>query len=490
MKKNRDGLCQSPNEIIFDFEEKYDPFKYKIEGFCIWPILRFAIYENLKINTYNYLPRFSRSIKKSQIIRHIVLNLPKEIWKLLNLRRKNKDFIIVTFYDSLKDMENGHYINIYFDYFKDLSGRAIYWYNDITGDRLKNYHSDYIDGYIVLLARVIYGEYRVKFYLDYINGLYSDFKHYLKENNVEKNFTLDVKKWYRLIRYFLSSKLIFSLFIKVIRPKLIFIENSYGQEGFIAAAKKCDIPIFEVQHGLIGRGHVGYAYGGIALKYKKNVPLPNKIITFGKYFSELLQEKEFWGPEDVPAVGFPRLEYFIKKLKNSHRKDSQLSLLISSQWTVIDKIIAFLRPIIDLIDKDVLITIKPHPLESAEQTDRYKELGRVIKILDKNIELYQALTNSDIHCGVHSTTLFESVAFGIPTIILNIPGCEEVYTLVENGSAKLASSPDELCNILNSVVSDKIFYSEWKRTTVINRGYFFESDPDQKLEQLLSSVLY
>ena len=110
---------------------------------------------------------------------------------------------------------------------------------------------------------------------------------------------------------------------------------------------------------------------------------------------------------------------------------------------------------------------------------------KLVEILDKDIDFYEALSTCNIHCAVFSTTLFESIGMGIPTLILGLPGSEHISAIVEYECAKIAKTPEEFIRILQRSKIDIQFLKQWEKDTISNQSFFWEPEPSRKIQRLM-----
>ena len=60
----------------------------------------------------------------------------------------------------------------------------------------------------------------------------------------------------------------------------------------------------------------------------------------------------------------------------------------------------------------------------------------------------ELLSAADAHVSISSACHYESLGIGVPTIVLPLPGHEQVLPLVDAGHAALAATPAELVRLL------------------------------------------
>lgn len=72
-----------------------------------------------------------------------------------------------------------------------------------------------------------------------------------------------------------------------------------------------------------------------------------------------------------------------------------------------------------------------------------------LRISPTTEEFYTLLAGADVQIGVGSTGLFEGMALGARTIVLNLFGAERMEAVLASGEAVLAHSGEEIAALLN-----------------------------------------
>ena len=479
------------HDIILEFERQCNPFKYQIQDFCIWPLFRFLTYEHLKINSNSYNKRemISRADKTSTFIK--VFFYLKDIINFFRLCKHEKyELLGITEDNRLRERINNIYLNYVFDYFDPPLENILYLYNTrMCENRLKHYPKPFISERILYSGSIFYFlEHKED--INALEKLYKDFLGFLEKYDYKYYYTISFREWRKILKKFLIKMTAAKIIFKILSPKIILIECSYGKEWAVAAAKSLKIPIWELQHGIIHNTHMAYLYDkDSAQKYKHQLPLPDKILTFGDYFSQILTERNFWNREDVPAIGLAKFEYIRKKFTYRLPQNSgTIAILLSSQWILAEKLISFIKETIPHLPTNTFFLVKTHPRESKNQIKKYEMLGDKVTVIKETHDFYEAVSNCHIHCAVFSTTLFESIGLGIPTIILNLPGVENVSILIEKGYAKFASTPLEFIDIIKNCENQNNYLKEWHTKTLQAQTHLWETGVGEKLRQLINSI--
>ena len=109
--------------------------------------------------------------------------------------------------------------------------------------------------------------------------------------NISSDLVLSVVKesiqeiWRKILVQIKASEIL----LRDLDPQIVMTITSYdsGPRAICLAARRRDIPVIELQHGLISRSHVGYAYF-LPKDYRGELPLPNKILVYSEVFKEAI----------------------------------------------------------------------------------------------------------------------------------------------------------------------------------------------------------
>ena len=229
--------------------------------------------------------------------------------------------------------------------------------------------------------------------------------------------------------------------LKHVDPKLVVLTVSYDRETFIEACKQQNIPVVELQHGVIYPNHLGYAYPGPRSKET----FPDYLLTFGEFWTDVV---EFPIPDDhIIPVGYPYLEQSADKYDHVETKDQ---LLFISQGAIGEQLSKFAVAVDQHPDINHEIVYKLHPGEYDRWQAEYPWLVDVdFNVIDQSEpELYRLFAESQGQIGVYSTAVYEGLQFGLETYLYECPGEEILQPLINNGTATLIRSADQLASAL------------------------------------------
>ena len=257
------------------------------------------------------------------------------------------------------------------------------------------------------------------------------------------NFQYDYKKYIEL----LQKK----------SPKLVFLVVAYENKALVAACKKMNIEIIELQHGTISPYHLGYSYPENTRKFNNEIKeieyFPDKILSFGDYWKNACPF-----PIDVKniiSMGFPYFEENSKtymkiagdKISEDGKdgKTQEKQILFISQG-VIGKYLSKLayETTSNINDsQNFKFIYKLHPGEYGTWKENYDYLTRAVDefnnftVIDKSEPpLYELFAESHYQIGAFSTAIYEGLAFNCKTFIIDVPGVEYLDDLIDKDIVK------------------------------------------------------
>ncbi len=484
---NATHSSQRARDLILRFESECDPFKYRVREFCIWPLFRFKVWEHIKINLDGLTPARSSQLPRARFARvGAVYAMFEELLRLrvLKMRRSTFDVVALTSMGRLREKIGGSYRNLYLDYFEPPLGNALQIFVDSRGDRRPTSGACVFVSARTVWPRVVLASTRTTKGTAEITALRSDLTAFLESAGCAEAMRFSPSFWRLELAHFVARIDSFIDIFRATRPKVVVMECHYDKMWAIAAAKGLNIPVLELQHGTIYDGHMAYTYDpSSCARYRERMPLPDRILTFGRYYSEILNKRGFWNSSQVKEVGFPKMEYHQATFEyRTPGAGEKLRVLISSQWIMADKLISFLQEAIRQIPQNVVLNLKPHPGE--QDTSAYQRIDGV-GILGATDDFYELLGSHHIHCSVFSTTLLESVGLGVPTMIIGLPGSDNALPMTERGYCKVANSPDEFAAVLGEAANDTAALADWERNTKRNLSYFWEPNASANIHQAI-----
>lgn len=273
----------------------------------------------------------------------------------------------------------------------------------------------------------------------------------------------DVSKIRHIYRRILAGQRVYTLLIKVFKPKVIFVVCYYSNFEIIRAANKCDIPVVELQHGLVSEGHRAYYFK----EEQPNIFMPDYFLSYGSYSSDLVVKGKVVQPENILNYGFSFLEEVSKNLTLSKElkvlKDRfTTTICITGQLEVTDTDLVAMISDVSSSFPDICFIFKPRFLNRGVQ---FIEKPNFIRT--ERMNTYELLKYCDFHLTVYSTCALECLALGTPNISIDI---KNYYTnflrkmLGDNPYNYVANNKGELLDVLRTLESKKVDEDKVKKS--------------------------
>ena len=431
--------------ILWEVEKKYDLMELRINGVNVWPNIRMNLYYDItrKCGIFEEAHRNKVKYNKLKRVFYIIKN------SIMNNPFKgdyNKELLI--FDHRRKVLIQDNYIDIYTDnIIKEMEEESV----DIIEKDYNGIHHLKSEGnrryedslYLYCIWDKIFRN--VKLLKKDIDLLYSIEKEFRVKLNIEIDLIKMVKNF--LVTY--NSKVeYYDRLIKKRRPKAIIVLVGYYRTHLILAAKLNRVKVIELQHGVISKYHLGYSYPD----YNKKIEcFPDYLLTFGEYWKNVATmpiEKKY-----IIPYGFPYFNKSMEKFENTEVVENQVIFISQG---VIGRELSKICLEYAKNNPDKKIIYKLHPGEYADWKEKYDELvlaqqGYGVEVItSSNKNLYEYFAESPYVVGVFSTAIYEALAFGCKTILVNLPGIEYMSDLIENNVAKLINNANELCEVIQN----------------------------------------
>jgi len=427
---------------VIDMEEKHDLLRFQVDGWCVWPLLRFSVGEHLR-----NLKITRKKVKKNYL--DLIRLTIRDIAIILTLKKENLVFRV---HDSnLSEKRGDVYVDIFFD---DLISEMDGWFkielltNPAFSKARKNawFKSNMTSSAFLVASRLLSLYHYPSDVVRAAEGVSSALCKYDDLKNFDKNSII------RVFSDFYWAKRVYDWFFKRTRPDKLLMVTSYCDHAIVAAAKSVGVKVIEFQHGLITPWHAGYSWSTYANYYRESMPIPDKIFLYGEYWRQNLLINGFWKVEELPVVGSLRMDYH--RHRNVSKPQNVIRLLLTSQNLDVENVLSFMVHFLRECCKqlpNVELYVKLHPGESDK--DVYKKklcFFPNVKIVasPEPPSTFDILLTSHLHLSIASTCHYEALALGVPTIILPFSGHESVLSLTQTGYAYLARTPQELIEVV------------------------------------------
>ncbi|MGM0597068.1 MAG: sialyltransferase [Myxococcota bacterium] len=427
-------------ENFFEMENKYDLLNQEFDQVKVWQLLRMILYYKVALKTGTFTKPHAEKIAVKDIIKSFFFFFYAS---LKNPLQGNYQKDILVFDHSRKVMVDDEYVDIYTKYLlEELNPESYDVYESYyLGQHLskKSHNRKYLD--VLSVFSYLYSK------LGRVN-ISQNQKNLIKklEKEFKQRFGVELHLQPLFEEEILNFKFgfrFYDLLLKKRKPKKIYLVVSYSfyKRPLIAAAKKNGIPTIELQHGTISPYHLGYNFpGSKELDY-----FPDYFHSFGDYWTNIVNMP--LPPENIINRGFAHFRAQKNKFGRLNKNSRQV--LLVSQGAIGRQLSTFAYEAA-LIMPDYQFVHKLHPEEYSIWQSDYPALVKASElpnftVIDHNKNnLYEYFSESSTLIGVFSTALYEGLAFGCNTFVVDLPGVEYMDLLVEKGIVTKVNRAKEL----------------------------------------------
>jgi hypothetical protein len=308
----------------------------------------------------------------------------------------------------------------------------------------------------------------------------------------------------RRLARFEGTRKIFRMLFKSRNVKALLLIDSNSRFGQIAAAKEMRIPIIELQHGAMGAQNVQYQWHSSLAPWKALMPIPDKILVFGKLWKDMLVEGGFWTDTEIIAAGSARMDWFRASVfkKEASKNNEVLRILYTTQWKLQKQAVKFWGRFLEIAEKELpfeyKLVVKPHQSEHRPESVYQVLLNRFgdrCMISSKSSSTFEEILKADINVSYASSVLLESVGLGIPSVSIceaMVPGGIAQYMGMEWLRETIAhiTSPEELVQIVSQNPPGSTSLSQWRQLTEDEGKRVFAEGFFERTEQIIQNTIY
>jgi hypothetical protein len=437
-------------QLLHQVEAKLDLFEPSIDGASAWQLFRFPVATELARAALR-APSAGRSWGRSEVIRRGLADWARYV------RLPRARVLAKTFVSGLAEIqEDGRYRDVFFDDVLDVVGSHVKIEVQNARGRAERSRAAHLPPIAATVgidfgARVL-SRLRSSREVSDLAGFLSDV--ISAELGID-GFDRDGVE--RRLLSFRWARRLYGRVLDRVRPRFVLVADTNEFELF-AAAKERGIRCVELQHGIFSLNHPD-ALGAAAAAHRERVIVPDALLLFGRYWEDELRSGGFYRDE-LRVTGSPRIDRFRARRNNDRRPDERACrVLVTSQGVATEELARFLAETMSLARTsgfDCRLDLKLHPIYDSASKEAYEATlgGRSdVRILasQEPPSTLELLSAADVHVSISSACHYESLGIGVPTIVLSLPGHEDVRPLVDAGHASLAATPVELLRLLRDV---------------------------------------
>lgn len=408
-------------ELFFKLEKKYELLDYEIEGVFVWHYIRMHLYYKLAQKAGVLEKPHNKKVKVGFISKvKNCYQLAKYVLFMNPFSKIKKEYSVAIYEHERHVNDEGLNVDIYTKHIRESlveSGVQVAIL-DRPND-FKHYKQDYLEHRYYLDWVYLYSAIASKFVsvkldkddLILIRTLEKEIK-----NEIGVDFELVPLFVWGIKRYKTLFKKFRELF-SLLKIEKLYVVVSYGFYDVIAAAKSLNINVIELQHGIVGKYHLGYNFNSIEFR---KAYLPDEFICWSSNWKGCLD----WPFSKVSVEPFLYQKNKISQYSNND--NVRKSITIISQGALGSEILKYTLENYSryFVDTEI-VYYKLHPSEYVIKKDFF-ELERCpnIKIVCDETPLYELFSKSHTVMGVFSTALYEAEEMGCIVKLMPLTGVE------------------------------------------------------------------
>ena len=256
------------------------------------------------------------------------------------------------------------------------------------------------------------------------------------------------------------------------KPELVVLECYYTGMGKIWSFHNHNIPVVELQHGVINKNH--YAYNS---EYRSDVLYPDELCVYGVEEYAYFTRKQIPFAKRISQTGVYILEqadkYFIRDIFDEYRSQFDKIAVVAGETGFEEQVASFIDEVANKLPSWLFIYI---PRRSTD----LKFCSPNVKFVF-GVNIYEYLKWCDVHITRASTTGLEAHYFKKPVVFYDFDGVAKEYykgVIDEKNGAFYLDSIDDFCALLPTLNDREFKYRE-----------IFAHESEKKMKEVLDRYL-
>jgi hypothetical protein len=224
------------------------------------------------------------------------------------------------------------------------------------------------------------------------------------------------------------------------RPRAVFVLCAYDQHvPFQLEARARQIPVIELQHGVIHESHPGYVFGS----GPRPPHAPDHLVVFGEHYGQLLERGSPHWTKRWSVGGHPWLK--AKRAEHAARSPDDMIVLFGQNVPSVQQRLRALALELRVRLPVTRLVLKPHPAEQTAK-DVYAGLPENgIEVAPASGDSYELLGRCRVAVSVFSTIAVEALAFRCASVVLRSPNWfEDIHAFVQEGFLHAADGVEDV----------------------------------------------
>jgi hypothetical protein len=434
-------------EKLHAFETRHRLFEQGCDGWSVWRVLRRVVHREI---TTEDQPDAAAAALKSRYrgMPRMMIQLARQL-----IAAPQADLVLMSLASALRDKAGDRWRDIYFDDLLDTG---------LTAFKIENPNSNSLNArgadaarpaQVNLLAIDLLARLRAR-----LRPLPKDVQAFAEALSERLRDELGVAlpaRWVkRTIGTTREQARIHERILKRVRPRAVLVADT-AEFPMLIACRRVGVPLIEVQHGTFTTEHPD-ALPSLPGLDQASLLLPDRLAAFGNYWKRELAGTAMPAERIIP-VGNTLIDR-MRALRAKREPSDELRILATTQGIATSHLVAWLDAFAAAAPPEMRwkLHIKLHPAYEPS-TEPYAALSThpQIEIVpgDQSPLTVDLLANADLHLSISSTSHFDAISIGVPTVIIPLPSHEIIRFIADDRSAFVARDPKHIWHIVRSVPS-------------------------------------
>lgn len=378
---------------INEFTDKFHLFEKKeirSEDTELWDVVRFDISCTLFYPLASILKKRKRRLYKDVFLQFF------RFFVFLFSMRKSYDFLFFSC-SRFQNEEHKQYDPNILDIYEVLKNNSL-----CIDSYFSENHYQYpvvFDYFLRFKRRFCIGKYREE--------TIGKFPSYILES-IQKEFGIKIEDdvVHNLLTNFELEKDHYSKLFKCLKPKVIFLVQNGIQKGLFMAAKECNIPLVELQHGLVDASHLAYSYSS-GIDVEKLI-LPSYFFVYSEFWKNRIN----YPIKEVVVMGNTGASKIVESVVKLY------DVCVVCADVYMNEFFLFIDELIDCGYKGK-ICLKLHPNQFGEvDFIRHKyQIYSNINVVYTEVSMKTIISQSYSMLAIQSTSVYEALDAGVNVFI-------------------------------------------------------------------------
>ncbi|MHB0952137.1 MAG: hypothetical protein ACYC10_09425 [Allorhizobium sp.] len=453
--------------LVRAFEDKWQLFSRRVDGICIWQLIRF------ELSVRKQRGGLARAaLTRRRLVNGTVTGLLQYLWP-----SRKYNYLCKTFDSAHRGQDADGTVDIYFDDLCNyVAGGAKISSCDTSGfeDKISRAsHRPVFDDTSIIVLSALLGR-----FLPFRKS-HAVFGEIANAIAGEFGFTdYTAAKLARTYNVFRWRSLLYKRLLAKYSPSVVLSPDS-GQFALMKACAEMGTPFVEMQHGVFTSVHPNAL--PVTLRNETGILKPDALAVYGAFTRDMLTNTLLHVEGRIFPVGGPSIERARRLRDTSFTAADKVVIAVTAQGIETAKMCEFLAAFLQKVGNEVVVKLKLHPAYDVEEDSFRVRLGgdpRIEIISGKStISTHELIALSDLHLSISSAAHYDSLGMGTPTGVIALETHHSVDAILHYEGAFIVTDADQLALT--------VARRDWPRVPDETRNLFFVSGFNMNMARLM-----